>query len=342
MFKRTLIISALAMTLSAPAFAGHCPLDAKAIDSALSRMMLSEMEKTEIMALRDEGIRYVSVRREGKGLLALLRSAEDRDRTLNLIRSDQSLQGLDTSELEVGENFGISATDPDSDPLTLAHTPLPTGASFVDNGNGTGTFDWTPDSTQEGNYSVTFQVTDTAGGSDFETVAITVTRTNVAPILASIGPRSVSESVNLNFGVSASDLDADIPVLTTSALPTGAVFTDNFDGTGNFDWMLARFFTQCFQVLTAGFHFFDELSGKLSALNFTQDFFHFRLRPKKKIRQWQTPRADLGQPSTMGTRSGFLHCVPCTESNLCRRRLAIEYEACPLDLRIEIGSYECG
>ncbi len=75
-------------------------------------------------ALRDEGIRYVSVRREGKGLLALLRSAEDRDRTLNLIRSDQSLQGLDTSELEVGENFGISATVQDQQLQELQQTAL--------------------------------------------------------------------------------------------------------------------------------------------------------------------------------------------------------------------------
>ena len=61
-------------------------------------------------ALRDEHIRYVSVRREGTGLLALLRSAEDRDRTLNIIRKDQSLQGLNVKEMETGENFGLSAT----------------------------------------------------------------------------------------------------------------------------------------------------------------------------------------------------------------------------------------
>jgi len=60
--------------------------------------------------LRDNGIRYISVRHEGNGLLMMLRSAEDRDKTMNLLRTDQSLQGLNISELPPGENFGISAT----------------------------------------------------------------------------------------------------------------------------------------------------------------------------------------------------------------------------------------
>ena len=45
-------------------------------------------------ALRDERVRYVSVRREGNGLLVLLRSAEDRDSTMNILRRDQSLMHL--------------------------------------------------------------------------------------------------------------------------------------------------------------------------------------------------------------------------------------------------------
>ena len=61
-------------------------------------------------SLRAEGIRYVSVRREGNGLLALLRSTEDRDRALDVMRQDQSLQGLNVDSLDTGEYFGLSAT----------------------------------------------------------------------------------------------------------------------------------------------------------------------------------------------------------------------------------------
>ena len=74
--------------------------------------------------LRDEGIRYVSVRHEGNGLLAMLRTAEDRDRTMNLLRTDQSLQGLNITELPAGETFGISATVQDAQLLALQQTAL--------------------------------------------------------------------------------------------------------------------------------------------------------------------------------------------------------------------------
>ncbi len=75
-------------------------------------------------ALREQGIRYISVRREGNGLLAMLRSAEDRDRTLQIMRSDDSLQGLNTREIEQGENFGISATVEEQQLVELQQTAL--------------------------------------------------------------------------------------------------------------------------------------------------------------------------------------------------------------------------
>ena len=74
--------------------------------------------------LRENGIRYISVRHEGNGLLAMLRSAEDRDRTLNLLRTDQSLQGLNITELPAGETFGISATVQEKQLLELQQTAL--------------------------------------------------------------------------------------------------------------------------------------------------------------------------------------------------------------------------
>ncbi len=75
-------------------------------------------------SLREERIRYVSVRREGNGLLVLLRSVEDRDATMNILRSSQSLQGLNIKELEAGETFGISATVQEAQLLALQQTAL--------------------------------------------------------------------------------------------------------------------------------------------------------------------------------------------------------------------------
>ena len=136
----------------------------------------------------------------------------------------------------VNLNFLVTSSDLDNDVLTLTTSALPAGATFIDNGNGTGTFDWTPGFTQAGAYAVTFLVADTAGGSDFESVSFTVTRTNVDPVLATIGAQSTSEDVNLNFGVSSTDINLDPIVLTASPLPSGASFVDNGNGTGTFNW----------------------------------------------------------------------------------------------------------
>jgi len=75
-------------------------------------------------ALRDARIRYVSVRQEGAGLVAQLRSAEDRTQALNIMRRDQSLQGLDLRELPAGDTFGIAATIREQSLIELQQTAL--------------------------------------------------------------------------------------------------------------------------------------------------------------------------------------------------------------------------
>jgi preprotein translocase subunit SecD len=75
-------------------------------------------------ALRGESIRYVSVRREANSLVAKLRTAEDRDTALNIIRRDQSLQGLLITERPAGETFDISATVQEQQLLELQKTAL--------------------------------------------------------------------------------------------------------------------------------------------------------------------------------------------------------------------------
>ena len=75
-------------------------------------------------ALRADSIRYVSVRREGNGLVAQLRSSEDRDSALEILRKDQSLQGLDVETVQGGEYFALSATVQERQLLELQQTAL--------------------------------------------------------------------------------------------------------------------------------------------------------------------------------------------------------------------------
>jgi len=75
-------------------------------------------------ALRDESVRYVSVRREGRGLLVLLRSEEDREKAESIINADESLVGLEITQIQLGENFGLSATVLEQQLIELQQTAL--------------------------------------------------------------------------------------------------------------------------------------------------------------------------------------------------------------------------
>ncbi|MGH8015390.1 MAG: putative Ig domain-containing protein, partial [Candidatus Zixiibacteriota bacterium] len=157
--------------------------------------------------------------------------------TVNNVNRDPVLAAIGNKLVNENQNlnFGVSASDPDGNIPVLTTSTLPSGATFMDNGNGTGTFNWTPDFTQSGVYNITFRASD---GSlvDTEIVQITVTNVNLPPVLATIGNRSVNENSNLNFNISANDPDGTIPTFTSSTLPTGATLTNNGNGTATFNW----------------------------------------------------------------------------------------------------------
>ena len=56
--------------------------------------------------------------------------------------------------------FTVSAWDPEGAIPSLWYDPLPDGAKFEDHGDGTGTFDWKPNFSQEGMYNVIFYAKD--------------------------------------------------------------------------------------------------------------------------------------------------------------------------------------
>jgi len=73
-------------------------------------------------------------------------------------------------------NFTVTATDAQSRHVVLSATGVPTRATFVDNGDNTGTFNWTPNSSQAGTFFVTFQGDNQAGNT-----GLTVTQIVVIP-----------------------------------------------------------------------------------------------------------------------------------------------------------------
>jgi len=71
-------------------------------------------------------------------------------------------------------NFTVLATDILSRHVVLTVSGLPAGASFVDNGNNTGTFNWTPTTSQVGTYLLTFQGDNLSGNTGATFTQITV------------------------------------------------------------------------------------------------------------------------------------------------------------------------
>jgi hypothetical protein len=134
--------------------------------------------------------------------------------------------------------FTVSASDADGDRLRFTASDLPRGATFVDRGNGSAEFRWTPGFDQSGNYRVTFRVEDDGApvGSDAEESVITIGNQNRPPTLATIGGHAAQEGQSLGFTVSASDPDGDALVFAALGLPTGARFTDNGNGTARLEW----------------------------------------------------------------------------------------------------------
>ena len=138
-------------------------------------------------------------------------------------------------------SFTASATDADLPAQTLTYSldaaSLALGMTI---NSSTGVFSWTPTEAQGGlTPSVTITVTDNGTGNltDSETFTITVGDTNIAPVLAAIGNRSVNEGATLSFTASATD--ADLPSQTLSysldaaSLALGMTINAN---TGAFSW----------------------------------------------------------------------------------------------------------
>ncbi len=71
--------------------------------------------------------------------------------------------------------FLVEASDPNGTVPALSATPLPAGATFTDEGDGTGRFYWVPASGQAGEYTLTFTASDEGGLSATRTCTITVT-----------------------------------------------------------------------------------------------------------------------------------------------------------------------
>lgn len=92
-------------------------------------------------------------------------------------------------------SFGISATDPDGTTPSLTAEGVPTGATFTDYGDGTGTFSWIPTDSDIGSYPVQFIASD---GLLADSALVTVTVVDSANCCMLRGDVNASGDINVS------------------------------------------------------------------------------------------------------------------------------------------------
>ena len=128
--------------------------------------------------------------------------------------------------------YTITTTDPDvGATLTLTAPTLPAWLAFTPGANGGGTLSGTPSNANVGTHAVVLSVTD-GTASIQQSFTITVTNTNDAPTFTSTAPTSVFAANLYSYAITTADVDVgDTRTITSSALPTWLMLTDNGDGT---------------------------------------------------------------------------------------------------------------
>jgi len=100
-----------------------------------------------------------------------------------IVNHPPTLSAPATEQVDEGVHlsFTVTASDPDGDHVTLSSNALPPGATLSDRGDNSGTFSWTPATTQSGTYDVAFLGNDGNGGAGTANTSITVHGVGVEP-----------------------------------------------------------------------------------------------------------------------------------------------------------------
>ncbi len=143
--------------------------------------------------------------------------------------ADQYIMEGDTLELD------ITVNDPNRDDITLAMTAKPSGATFVDNGDGSGRLTWVPDfvgphSADGSPFAMGFWASD--GDLSAERgLTIHVVNSNRAPQITAPATVNVPAGTAMSFTVSALDPDFEEVIWTVGGMPDGAEFDYGNPGT---------------------------------------------------------------------------------------------------------------
>ena len=132
---------------------------------------------------------------------------------------------VQATEITVNEDTAsaavtFSAEDPEGDELSFSIVAAENG-TVVDNGDDS--FTYTPDTNFYGTDTFEISVTD-GRDSDTQTISVTVTPVNDAPIITSTAITGAGVGLTYSYTVEASDVDGDALTLTADGLPAWLTF----------------------------------------------------------------------------------------------------------------------
>jgi len=118
----------------------------------------------------------------------------------------------------------VEGSDPEGSPVVLSSTILFSNASFVATSGvaAAGSFEFAPDFTQAGFYTVQFRAMDPLGLTTVSNVSFTIRNMNRMPALAAVEPRTIREGQLVQIDLPVNDPDGDAITLTGVPLPPNA------------------------------------------------------------------------------------------------------------------------
>jgi hypothetical protein len=144
------------------------------------------------------------------------------------------ITSADHTTFTAGQAGSFAVTTTAGFPTTTALSEtgsLPSGVTFVDNGDGTATLAGTPAAGTGGTYNITITATAVGGLAAPATQSFTLT-VLAPPIITSANHATFSEGSAGSFTVTTTAGNpATTTITSTGTLPTGVSFTDNGDGT---------------------------------------------------------------------------------------------------------------
>jgi len=144
----------------------------------------------------------------------------------------------DTTSSENTElRMKIVAVDCDGDNPSVKAVSIPGGATFVDNGDGTGTLRWIPECSDNGYYVMVFEASD-GYISVRDTVVVRIIDVNCYPPEITLSDRDITSGTHIPITVAIHTIDRDetIARLEIGDLPAGATITSDGSGNAVFSW----------------------------------------------------------------------------------------------------------